>query len=263
MTEDPTSTYPGQLTIDEILPGYEAILTQPKLPNTETKDVRNQHWQTLLDADGFTVNGKAVTIPSTDVVTTQNPKQLTVVFDNGFSLPQMPKSMVDAIYRQVPGSQFSAKDKLWVLPCDSEINVVFKFGGVSYPVHPLDAVISVGGPLDAGCAGSFQPIEFDSGNQLDIILGMAFLKNVYMLNSFGTLATSAVASAGAPYTQMLSLTNDTNRAHEEFQEVRVRKVGSGGGSGSGSSGGGKSGAVSLKAGAFAGVVALVAAFAMW
>jgi hypothetical protein len=134
---------------------------------------------------------------------------------------------------------------------------------VSYPVHPLDAVISVGGPLDAGCAGSFQPIEFDSGNQLDIILGMAFLKNVYMLNSFGTLATSAVASAGAPYTQMLSLTNDTNRAHEEFQEVRVRKVGSGGGSGSGSGGGGKSGAVSVKAGAFAGVVALVAAFAMW
>jgi hypothetical protein len=235
--------------VDEVLPGYEGVLQQPKLPLTTTLDARNQHWQTLLDADGFTVNGKAISLPPTSVTTTKNPAQLTAVFDNGFSLPQLPKSMVDAIYSGVSGAEYDTQHNLWTIPCKSEINVAFKFAGVTIPVHPLDTVITLGvkvGPNDK-CVGSFQPITFDSDNQLDMILGMAFLRNVYMLNSFGSLAEGN-STTDAPYIQLLSLTNDTNRAHTEFTTVRL-----------------KNGAMPRfgGAGVFVSVAALIAAFAMW
>jgi hypothetical protein len=68
-----------------------------------------------------------------------------------------------------------------------------------------------------GCVGAFQPMTFDSGNILDVILGMGFLRNVYMLNSFGTLVR---ANASAPYVQLLNLNNDTTAMHNEFIKVR-------------------------------------------
>jgi hypothetical protein len=113
--DDPTSTFEGQLTVDEVLPGYEDVLKQPQLNVTSTTLAQNQHWQTLLDADGFMVNGQQVAMPTTSVPTTKNPKQLTVVFDNGFTLPQLPKTMVDAIYSNVSGSTFVSSSNLFVL----------------------------------------------------------------------------------------------------------------------------------------------------
>jgi hypothetical protein len=126
-TNDPSNSFEGDLTIGEVLPGYEAVLSQPKLLVTATQDPRNQHWQTLLDAQGMSVNGKNLTLPKTSVKTTTNSAQLTVVFDNGFSLPQLPKPMVDAIYNGVAGAQFDKGQGLWMLPCNSEINVTFYF----------------------------------------------------------------------------------------------------------------------------------------
>ena len=53
-----------------------------------------QHWQTLLDADGIIgPNGKVVDV-TTGVSSTSNDKQLTVVFDTGYSLPQVPRYVV-------------------------------------------------------------------------------------------------------------------------------------------------------------------------
>jgi hypothetical protein len=109
----------------------------------------------------------------------------------------------------------------WALPCKSEVNVTFKFQGVSYPVHPLDTVSqSLSAHPKLGCVGAFQPITFDSGNQLDMILGMGFLRNVYMLNSFGKLVNPNATGAAAPYVQLLSLNNDTTAMHNEFNKVR-------------------------------------------
>lgn len=91
--DDPKDDLPGDLTIGEILSGYENIASQPKLnvtvlPNTESD---GQHWQTLLDADGVIgPDGKSVDI-TTGVESTSNDRQLTVVFDTGYSLPQVPR----------------------------------------------------------------------------------------------------------------------------------------------------------------------------
>jgi hypothetical protein len=200
------------------LPGYEAVLQQPKL-NVTTPAVA-QHWQTLLDVGGLLVNGQSVPLPNTTVASTANPAQLTVVYDNGFPLPQLPRQMVDAIYAHVPGATYNATSNLYTLPCTAELNVTFKFGGVSYPVHPLDTVGLglLATPPVKGCIGAFQPMTANLTGVVDVILGMSFLRNVYMLNSFGAFAR---VGASAPYTQLLSLNNDTAAMHSEFVKVRT------------------------------------------
>ena len=91
--DDPGESFPGDLTVGEVLPGFEAITSQPQLPVTTVPifDTGDQHWQTLLDPNGIIgPDGKAIDV-KTGVASTKNPKQLTAVFDTGFSLPQVPK----------------------------------------------------------------------------------------------------------------------------------------------------------------------------
>jgi hypothetical protein len=90
--DDPSDQFPGDLTVGEILPGYDAINSQPKLNVSQVSinDLGDQHWQTLLDPNGIIgPDGKSIDI-DTVVKTTSNKKQLTAVFDSGFSLPQVP-----------------------------------------------------------------------------------------------------------------------------------------------------------------------------
>jgi hypothetical protein len=92
-SDDPGNTYPGDITIGEILQGYEDVLNQPHLPVTSVPrgDGGNQHWQVLVDADGIIgPDGKPISV-TTQVLGTDNQQQLTTVFDSGFSLPQVPK----------------------------------------------------------------------------------------------------------------------------------------------------------------------------
>lgn len=94
--DDPKDPIQGNLTIGEVLPGYSNLTSQPKLnvtvlPNTEAV---GQHWQTLLDADGIIgPNGRVVDV-TTGVASTSNDKQLTVVFDTGYTLAQVPRYKV-------------------------------------------------------------------------------------------------------------------------------------------------------------------------
>jgi hypothetical protein len=90
---EPGAPFPGDITVGEILPGYEAITDEPQLNVSvvSLSESGNQHWQVLLDEDGVIgPDGNPVTT-TTVVSTTTNPKQLTAVFDSGFSLPQVPK----------------------------------------------------------------------------------------------------------------------------------------------------------------------------
>jgi hypothetical protein len=52
------------------------------------------------------------------------------------------RSVVNAIYSGVKGAQLinipSFNGDTWIVDCDAEINVTFKIGGHSYPIHPLD-----------------------------------------------------------------------------------------------------------------------------
>ena len=52
------------------------------------------------------------------------------------------RAVVNAIYSGAKGAQLVSVSSLggdvWIVDCEAEINVTFKIGGQSYPIHPLD-----------------------------------------------------------------------------------------------------------------------------
>ena len=91
-SNDPAELYPGDITVGQALEGLEDITNQPRVPVTvlPTIDSEYQHWQVLLDEDGIIGPDGQPILVTTGVKSTTNPKQLTAVFDTGYSLPQVP-----------------------------------------------------------------------------------------------------------------------------------------------------------------------------
>ena len=103
--------------------------------------------------------------PCDSIVPSTPDGRLVVVFDSGFTLPQVPRNMADAIYGRVQGAEYNEDSEVWTVPYDQLINLSFKLAGIEYPVHPLDVSSSdfnmvnlVGDPV---CIGTFQPITSD------------------------------------------------------------------------------------------------------
>ena len=179
--DDPDSPATGHLTISEPLSQYTNITSMPKLSVEKVHKLtdEDQHWQVYTDANGVIgPDGNPIDVDS--IVPSAPDGQLVVVFDSGFTLPQVPREMADQIYGRVQGAEYDTDSEVWTIPCDQYLNMSFKFGGVDYPIHPLDIsssdfnlVNSVG---DTVCLGTFQPITsaFSLLGEYDIILGMAF-----------------------------------------------------------------------------------------
>lgn len=179
-SDDPTDPFPGDLTIGQPVSGFENVTDMPKLPVTIVQAKGGQHWQALLDPNGIIgPDGNPVKVSSH--VKGGGSSRLNVIFDSGFSLPQVPKAVADAFYARVPSAQLSnitGFGEVYTLPCDVELNVTFKFANVSYPVHALDTSLDIN-KLDAlgnpTCLGAFQPIMPNAeSSTFDMILGMAF-----------------------------------------------------------------------------------------
>ncbi|KAI0358432.1 acid protease [Trametes cingulata] len=225
--QDPTDTFVGDFTIGEVVSSFENITSQPRLPVTQMAHRSGQHWTALLDPNGIIgPDGQRI---NTTKKSTGN--RLNVMFDSGFTFPQVTNGIASAIYQRVPGAKFTtvtnAPGKMWTVPCSTELNVTFVFANVSFPVHPLDTVTDAfrGPPDENGeptCVGAFQPITTPQ-NGFDIILGMSFLRNAYMLINFGDFVDGALAKVGDPYVQLLPLT-DPAEAHYDFVQVRMGGV---------------------------------------
>lgn len=71
------------------------------------------------------------------------------------------RTVSDAIYSGVPGATFDQDDGVWILPCDQELSLTFKFAGVSFPIHPLDInqelTTTNGSNICIGAVRSFSP----------------------------------------------------------------------------------------------------------
>ena len=95
--DDTYETYTGELTISEILPEFQSISNQPKVPvsvlQSTSKFSPNQHFSILLDSDGIIgPDGNAIkTISNASATPSHDQSQLQIVFDTGFSLPQLPE----------------------------------------------------------------------------------------------------------------------------------------------------------------------------
>jgi hypothetical protein len=55
-----------------------------------------------------------------------------------------------------------------------------------------------------------------------MVLGMAFLRNVYVLNNYGDFVDGATESTADPYMQLLSTTTDLTLTRKEFAAARLR-----------------------------------------
>lgn len=226
---DPDDDFAGQLTIGELVPGFTNVTSQPKLTikDVPTLTDADQHWAVFTDVHGVIgPDGEAIAIKS--IVPRAPSGKLVAVIDSGFSLPQVPRAMSDAIYGRVQGAKYDEDEELWTLPCDQELNITFKFGGVSIPVHPLDTASSdfnltdsSGSPL---CVGMFQPITsaFSLLGEYDMILGMAFLRNAYTLIDFGNFVSNTDDDSD-PFVQLLPLTVPAE-AHADFVKIRLNNV---------------------------------------
>ncbi|KAJ3483030.1 hypothetical protein NLI96_g6584 [Meripilus lineatus] len=228
--EDPGNIISGQLTISKVVPGFENITDMPKLAVDEVHKLTDldQHWQTYTDVDGIIgPDGQPIKVKS--IVPSAPKGRLVVVLDTGYTLPQVPRALADAIYGRVQGAQYNEHSGVWTVPCGQEVNLTFKFGGIEYPIHPLDTSSSDFNMVDATgtpvCVGTFQPITsaFSLLGEYDIILGMAFMRNVYSLFDYGDWLENSKVKKGDPYIQLLSVT-DKAAAHADFVKVRLGGV---------------------------------------
>jgi len=149
----------------------------------------DHHIQVLLDEDGIiSPNGQRIPL-TTEVSGTINKKQATVLIDCGFSLPQVPQSVSDAIYSLYYGAEFINIPSLgatWIVPCDQEINMTLIFGRTPYPIHPLDMTIEPGVfGLDNivnsegknSCIGTFQPFTYRRSNPISYDMILVYIYN--------------------------------------------------------------------------------------
>lgn len=125
---------------------------------------------------------------------TTNPAHLLL----RFTLPQVPAVVAEGFYSKIEGAKLenvTGLGEAWTLDCDKEVNITFKIGGKTYPIHPLDAIIDpvdISASLSSGrCIGSvskttqslvsisltsqqFMPIPDPTADpDVDMILGMA------------------------------------------------------------------------------------------
>lgn len=237
VSDDPAGSVPqtGQLTVGTVIPGYEAINSQKQLPALVDAD-GIQHWQTVMDPNGIIgPDGSNIITNSTVTSAGGTAQQLRVVFDTGFTFPQVPQGVADAIYGRVPGAVWVAGDGspgYWRIPCDYELNVTFLFNGVQYPIAPLDLTMIETVDSSSGnavnCMSTFQQIsptvaDHTKFGAFDMILGMAFLRNAYLLIDFGDFVDGSSSSVGDPFIQLLSTTVAAS-AHQDFVKTRLGGV---------------------------------------
>lgn len=206
-TEDSSG---GVFTIGEPLPQYTNVTAQPVLPIVNTTDGR-QHW--TLPLDGMKVNGKWY---NTSLSGQHN---LTAVLDTGTPLTSIDSALVEDIY----GAYTSLIDDglASLVSCDTMINVSFVFGGVEFPVNPLDTVIPSGRYQNGsvGCVGAFVRSQSAPGNG-NLLLGDTFLRNVYALYNLNWWGKDG--NTTLPYVQLLSMTNAEEAAAQFSSQNTAR-----------------------------------------
>ncbi|KAM6494075.1 aspartic peptidase A1 [Amanita muscaria] len=223
---DPGETHKGQLTISELVPGYENITQVPKLDVDKVNRLLkgDQHWQALTDKNIGIIGPDNQPIQIKSVVPSAPDGQLVAVFDSGFTFSQVPRDVADAIYGRVQGAQYDEQNQYWTVPCGQYLNVSLNFGGTNFPMHPLDTVddnFHITNPSgNSACIGTFQPITtaFSMLGHYDMILGMNFLRNVYSLLDYGDWTGSN--SRDKPFIQLMSITSVQN-AKQDFIQVRL------------------------------------------
>ncbi|KAI0823317.1 acid protease [Trametes gibbosa] len=209
------TTAPGLFIIGTHDPDFASVTDAPHLPI-----VTSDHWSLVMDA--MKINGKVFSFNTSRIAGVPVGK-VAAALDTGFSLPPLPAPAVDAIYSDIPGAAFDERGQQWFVPCDASTNVSFVFAGQEFFVHPLDLTYpvtgSIGGVQRTVCVNTYQYLTLnpDAFTGFDLILGDAFLRNVYASFNYGT----ALFGNSGPFVQMVSTTTNMAEAMDEFKTQRA------------------------------------------
>lgn len=95
---DPGATFTtGKITISQLVPGFENVTAQPKLPVNKVLSVTSsdQHWQVLADKDQGIIGPDGQIIAVSSIVPLAPDGQLVAVLDSGFTFPQVSRDVSD------------------------------------------------------------------------------------------------------------------------------------------------------------------------
>ena len=110
----------------------------------------------------------------------------SAVIDTGTSYILMPFNDAQAIHQLIPGATNNGES--FVIPCDTDVIVQFRFLGVSYDVGPSDYLGRASGSMCSSNIVGHQPFGPDQW-----ILGDIFLKNVYTVFDFDKARIGEIA----------------------------------------------------------------------
>ncbi|KAN0064310.1 hypothetical protein ACQY0O_002501 [Thecaphora frezii] len=292
--EEDGGTGNSVLTVGSHDPTYSGtdlskISYAPVVPDA---DGVSRHWRLYLTQIAVLLKEQMDNIPigSSTVLGSGYP---VAVFDTSASVNLGPRNVLNALYGA--WNIGPASDGGYYVPCDLQMNIILTLGGVSVPIHPLDASLysstGVGtAQSNSACIGSFQALRSLSGGgsstdasgvSADFILSPAFLRSVYTVlscddpivinaNNASSQLPTDPAGPCKPQIGLRPLVNMT-QATDQFTQVRVRKqsLGNSGLTGSefddGTTSKGLSGGIKVVIGCIAAIVAIAAIFgvALW
>lgn len=134
------------------------------------------NWSTVIDEaywlitlGGITINGQTVDLKGTS----------KVAVDTGTTLIGAPDSVVEQFYSQIPNSQKTSSG-YYTFPCSTtDLNATMHFGNQEYTLGVQQLIAGTVDTRGQDCLGSFFSIGSDSSDEMQYILGDAFLMNVY------------------------------------------------------------------------------------
>lgn len=145
--------------------------------------IDESYW--LITLGGITVNSQNVNLDGTN----------KVAVDTGTTLIGAPATVVDQIYAQVPNSK-QMSSGYYTFPCgENSISATIHFGNQEYVLTSDDLIAGTVDSTGTMCLGAFFSIGSTANDELQYILGDAFLMNVYTIfNNSGKTAQVGFAA---------------------------------------------------------------------
>ncbi|GJE88752.1 A1 family peptidase [Phanerochaete sordida] len=146
-----------------------------------TESNTTSYLQWTIPLGGISVNGTAVNPEPTYSNLTSTSIALLDVGTPGIYGPFQD---VSRIYAAIPGSRLVDAAGQWVIPCDANHTIAFKFGGQTFVMQPTDYLIGPTSGTPDLCL-SWPRASAPSSDGIDWQLGTPFLRTVYSVFSFG------------------------------------------------------------------------------
>ncbi|KAG8716928.1 hypothetical protein FRC09_014991 [Ceratobasidium sp. 395] len=228
----------GTFDIGTYAPGYEAVANQPK--NAVFSGLPDVVFQWNVLVTGLSVNGKPqelethVIANSSTGFTVKPPNgRISALLDTGSTLAGLPSATWKALYESMGGvliknTTLTEGSVLYAVPCMAEAQLEFTIGSQTILIHPLDltnvsTLTFPDGRNLTACLSYFDEANY-YGADNDLVLGDAFLRNVYAVYNYGNFNnTESGLSHDTPFIQLLPLTN-ASVASAEFKDARAKAL---------------------------------------